>query len=139
MKIEDTLSAYDREIGCRIRVRRKALGLTQAELGQTIGVSFQQIQKYERGRNRVSSSTLIALAQVLGVKPSQLLDGLAGDAAVATPAADLVRDLLAAPHGLAIAKAVRTLSTRDAALVAAFATRLAGAGEQAGAPLSEAA
>ncbi len=60
----DPVDAY---VGNQIRTSRKALGLSQADFGQAIGVSFQQVQKYERGANRVSASTLLRTASVLGV------------------------------------------------------------------------
>ena len=57
----------EREIGARIRARRRQLGLSQGELADQLGVSFQQVQKYERGTNRVAASTLAAIALALGV------------------------------------------------------------------------
>ena len=54
-------------IGARIRTRRRQLGLSQSDLAGRLGVSFQQVQKYERGANRVAASTLLAAAQALGV------------------------------------------------------------------------
>jgi transcriptional regulator with XRE-family HTH domain len=55
----------DIAIGARMRLRRKSLGVSQSALADRIGVSFQQVQKYERGANRVSGSTLVAVAQAL--------------------------------------------------------------------------
>ncbi len=55
----------DLEVGARLKQRRLELGLTQQQLANAIGVKFQQIQKYERGSNRVSSSNLFALANIL--------------------------------------------------------------------------
>lgn len=63
----------DRAIGARVRHVRKLRGMTQTELGESLGVTFQQIQKYERGTNRISTSALILLAQALNVSPSALL------------------------------------------------------------------
>ena len=60
-------------VGARIRARRKQVGKSQDELGKACGISFQQIQKYERGVNRVSGSRLITLCKVLDLKPEQLL------------------------------------------------------------------
>lgn len=57
----------EREIGARMRARRRQLHLSQAELAEKLGVSFQQVQKYERGANRVAASTLITAAEALGV------------------------------------------------------------------------
>lgn len=64
----------DVRIGATVRRFREARGLTQAGLGDGIGVTFQQIQKYERGANRVSASTLLAIAEVLGCSVADLFD-----------------------------------------------------------------
>jgi len=57
----------DLAIGARLRTRRRQLGLSQSDLSERLGVSFQQVQKYERGANRVAASTLLAAAQALNV------------------------------------------------------------------------
>jgi transcriptional regulator with XRE-family HTH domain len=54
-------------IGARMRTRRRQLGLSQSDLAGRLGVSFQQVQKYERGANRVAASTLLAASEALGV------------------------------------------------------------------------
>jgi transcriptional regulator with XRE-family HTH domain len=64
----------DRAVGLRIAALRKAKGLSQTELGQHVGVTFQQVQKYEKGVNRVSSSRLQQIAQFLEV-PMSILFG----------------------------------------------------------------
>lgn len=70
----------DIAIGQRVKFRRQEAGLTQAELGQKIGVSIQQIQKYETGRNRISATRLVEIAGLLKTRASELLgEGLAGD------------------------------------------------------------
>jgi transcriptional regulator with XRE-family HTH domain len=63
----------DLNVGARIRLRRKALGITQSELAQALGLTFQQVQKYERGVNRVSASVLVKIAQRLECPVSYLL------------------------------------------------------------------
>lgn len=55
----------DRSVGNRVRLRRKTVGLSQTELGQAIGLTFQQVQKYEQGANRISASKLYQIATVL--------------------------------------------------------------------------
>jgi transcriptional regulator with XRE-family HTH domain len=60
-------------IGARIRARRRLLGLSQEQLGESLGVTFQQIQKYERGLNRVAASTLVRIAEILDLPASALL------------------------------------------------------------------
>ncbi|GAA0590412.1 helix-turn-helix transcriptional regulator [Caenispirillum bisanense] len=57
----------DVNVGVRLRLRRTLLGMTQQQLGDAIGVTFQQVQKYERGTNRISASRLYDMACVLGV------------------------------------------------------------------------
>jgi transcriptional regulator with XRE-family HTH domain len=54
-------------VGARIRLRRKQLSMTQTDLAQRLGITFQQVQKYEKGSNRVGASRLAHLAQILGV------------------------------------------------------------------------
>jgi transcriptional regulator with XRE-family HTH domain len=60
-------------IGARMRTRRRQLALSQSDLADRLGVSFQQVQKYERGANRVAASTLLTAAQVLGTSISWLV------------------------------------------------------------------
>lgn len=70
---EEEAIRLDREIGARLRFARRVRGLNQAELGRAINVSFQQVQKYELGSNRISASALILLARALEVSPLELL------------------------------------------------------------------
>jgi transcriptional regulator with XRE-family HTH domain len=63
-------------VGQRIRERRTLLGLTQQQLAELIGVTYQQAHKYERGINRISAARLYALARVLGVEVGYFFDGL---------------------------------------------------------------
>jgi transcriptional regulator with XRE-family HTH domain len=63
----------DVEVGARIRTIRRRLGLSQTELGHALGVTFQQVQKYERGTNRVAGSTLVRLCRKLNVAPADVL------------------------------------------------------------------
>ena len=66
-------SPVDAHVGARIRLRRKLLGLSQQQLAERLGLTFQQVQKYERGANRVAASTLLAAAQTLGTSISWLV------------------------------------------------------------------
>lgn len=66
----------DRLVGARIRRRRIHLGVSQLQLAEAIGVSTQQFQKYEDGRNRVAASRLMAIARTLSCTTSELLGGL---------------------------------------------------------------
>jgi transcriptional regulator with XRE-family HTH domain len=62
-------------IGARLKILRLAAGLSQNALGEAIGITFQQIQKYEKGQDRVAASTLQVLAGVLKVHPGSFFDG----------------------------------------------------------------
>ena len=66
----------DRHVGARIRERRIMLGLTQQQLADLIGVTYQQAHKYERGINRVSAGRLFEIARVLSVPVSYFFEGL---------------------------------------------------------------
>ena len=73
----------DVAIGARLRVLRKGLNMSQTELGRRLGVTFQQVQKYERGTNRLAGSTLLRAAQALGVHPGELFGEDQGSAPAA--------------------------------------------------------
>lgn len=64
--------AVDVYVGERVRAERNRCGLSQGALGEAIGVTFQQVQKYERGANRISASMLVRIAQTLGVTAADL-------------------------------------------------------------------
>jgi transcriptional regulator with XRE-family HTH domain len=66
----------DVHVGLRIKTRRMLVGMSQANLGQAAGISFQQVQKYERGTDRISASRLYEFARCLGVQPAYFFDGL---------------------------------------------------------------
>ena len=68
----------DKQIGWRIRERRKVLGLNQTKLADGLGISFQQFQKYERGFNRITAGRLYDCAQLLDVRPEYFFEGLEG-------------------------------------------------------------
>jgi transcriptional regulator with XRE-family HTH domain len=68
-------NAVDTHVGQRICARRIHLGMTQTELGDAIGLSFQQVQKYEKGVNRVGASRLQQISDALGVAPSYFFEG----------------------------------------------------------------
>ncbi len=76
-------SLADRHVGTRIRERRVMLGLSQQQLAQMIGVTYQQAHKYERGLNRISAGRLFEIAQVLKVPVSWFFEGLAEESRAA--------------------------------------------------------
>ena len=71
----------DIHVGARLRLRRTLLGMSQDKLGQALGLTFQQIQKYERGANRIGSSRLYQLGQILDVPVSYFFDDMTEDIA----------------------------------------------------------
>jgi transcriptional regulator with XRE-family HTH domain len=70
----DTPNPIDVRVGARLRLRRTMLGLSQEKLGEAIGLTFQQVQKYERGANRIGASRLYELSRVLDVPVSFFFD-----------------------------------------------------------------
>ena len=72
-------SEIDRHVGSRIRERRIMMGLSQQQMADMIGVTYQQAHKYERGINRISAGRLFEITQVLAVPISYFFDGLDGD------------------------------------------------------------
>lgn len=78
--------ALDAALGQRIRERRLALSLTQADLGKRVGLTFQQVQKYENGSNRVTALMLVKLAKALDLGISDLMRDLEDDPAAEGPA-----------------------------------------------------
>jgi transcriptional regulator with XRE-family HTH domain len=68
----------DMHVGGRIRLRRNMLGMSQEKLGESLGITFQQIQKYEKGTNRVGASRLQAIASILGVPVSFFFEDAPG-------------------------------------------------------------
>jgi transcriptional regulator with XRE-family HTH domain len=98
----------DLHVGARIRMRRKILGVSQERLADDLGLTFQQVQKYERGANRVSASKLYEIARSLQAPISYFFDGLADPLAAAeqyAPAGDdrFVHDFLMTSEGLELA------------------------------------
>lgn len=86
----------DAHVGSRIRLRRNILGMSQERLGESLGISFQQIQKYERGTNRVGASRLQSIATILNVHVSFFFEEVSGNnPIIAAPHASSLDDLQA--------------------------------------------
>lgn len=79
----------DIHVGKRLRLRRTLLSMSQEQLAAAVGVTFQQIQKYERGSNRVSASRLYDIARVLGVSISFFFEDISGDVTANRPTQNL--------------------------------------------------
>ena len=102
-------NAVDVSIGTRIRMRRMELSITQADLGTHMGISFQQIQKYEKGVNRVGGSRMQQLATLLKVPVGYFYDGAPGGQPGFKPDGSDVSSFMTSPDGIAIAQAVQRL------------------------------
>jgi transcriptional regulator with XRE-family HTH domain len=79
-------NAIDVWIGARIRARRTIVGISQEQLADQIGLTFQQVQKYERGGNRVSASRMVDLAEALGTTPAYFFENMPADIRNQSPA-----------------------------------------------------
>ncbi|NIX75275.1 helix-turn-helix domain-containing protein [Microvirga terricola] len=102
--VKKSPSDADRHVGMRIRLRRVSIGMSQERLGDILGLTFQQVQKYEKGTNRVGAGRLVDIAGALGVSVGYFFEGYAK----ATPSNSLHDDLqpLISTHdGLALARA----------------------------------
>lgn len=90
-----TPNPIDQHVGNRVRMRRTMLGFSQEKLGGALGLTFQQVQKYEKGTNRIGASRLQAISKILDVPPSFFFDGAptSGD-----NAADGFRDASTVPY-----------------------------------------
>ena len=78
-------NAIDVHVGSRVRMRRTLLGMSQEKLGEALGLTFQQVQKYERGANRISSSRLFDLTHVLDVPVSYFFDEMSAATSARSP------------------------------------------------------
>src|SRR4051812_445920 len=112
-------AAIDDHVGARIRERRIMLGLTQQQLAEMIGVTYQQAHKYERGINRISAGRLYEISQVLSVPIGYFFDGLEGqDSRAVSPrermCLELARNFAQIPnerHQEALSQLARALAT----------------------------
>ena len=98
----------DKHVGGRVRMRRMMLDMSQEKLGDALGLTFQQVQKYEKGTNRISASRLQHISHVLQVPVPFFFEGapqVLGQPNEIGEAPAYVSDFLASSHGLALAKA----------------------------------
>lgn len=99
----------DKHVGSRVRMRRMMLGMSQEKLGDALGLTFQQVQKYEKGTNRIGASRLQQISIILQVPVSFFFDGAPNSIATETlgeaPSPAYVSDFLATSDGLALTKA----------------------------------
>ena len=110
----------DKHVGARVRMRRMMLGMSQEKLGDSLGLTFQQVQKYEKGANRIGASRLQQISHILQVPVSFFFEGAPqtpgqpASGAAEAPAPAYVSDFLATSDGLALTKAF--MGIKDAKL-----------------------
>jgi transcriptional regulator with XRE-family HTH domain len=104
----------DKSVGARIRMQRMVRGLSQTDLGNAVGVTFQQIQKYEKGSNRVGASRLQQIANVLKVAPDFFFDKASAKAVDASGSREtaIIDEFISSRDGVALSKAFANI--RDA-------------------------
>ena len=100
----------DRHVGSRVRMRRMMLGMSQEKLGDALGLTFQQVQKYEKGTNRIGASRLQQISLILQVPVAFFFEGAPPPPGIATGLEEAqspayVTDFLATTDGLALVKA----------------------------------
>jgi transcriptional regulator with XRE-family HTH domain len=100
----------DKHVGSRVRMRRMMLGMSQAKLGDGLGITFQQVQKYEKGTNRMGASRLQHISHILQIPVPFFFEGapqLTGQPTEIgeAPSPACVSDFLATPDGFALTKA----------------------------------
>ena len=103
----------DKHVGSRVRMRRMMLGMSQEKLGDALGLTFQQVQKYEKGTNRIGASRLQQISQILQVPVAFFFEGapvISGEFEPSTgmqeaPSPAYVSDFLATSDGLSLTKA----------------------------------
>jgi transcriptional regulator with XRE-family HTH domain len=111
----------DKHVGSRVRMRRMMLSMSQEKLGDALGLTFQQVQKYEKGTNRIGASRLQQIAQILQVQVSFFFEGAPSAITIGrheglseAPSPAYVSDFLATSDGLSLTKAF--MKIRDAKL-----------------------
>jgi transcriptional regulator with XRE-family HTH domain len=108
---EKSLNLIDKHVGSRVRMQRKMRGMSQTTLGDAMHLTFQQVQKYEKGSNRISASRLQQISHILQVPVTFFFEGVPSVPGVphaigATPSPAYVTDFLATSEGLALIKAL---------------------------------
>jgi transcriptional regulator with XRE-family HTH domain len=106
------LNPTDKHVGSRVRMRRLMLDMSQTDIADALGVTFQQVQKYEKGTNRISASRLQHISQILQVPVSFFFEGAPAASGIPqaaktadAPSPAYVTDFLATSDGLSLVKA----------------------------------
>ncbi len=106
----------DKHVGSRVRMRRVLLGMSQEKLGEALNLTFQQVQKYEKGTNRIGASRLSQISKILGVQVAFFFEGAPVDSSFDDTSslmagfaegeqASYISDIMSTPDGLQLARA----------------------------------
>ena len=118
----------DVHVGARIRMRRQLINMSQERLGELLGITFQQVQKYEKGSNRISASRLFYASKTLGVPVQFFYDGLPGvegpDGLREPSSADEFSVAMMSPEGVQLAKAFKDANSSTMRKLIASLARL---------------
>jgi transcriptional regulator with XRE-family HTH domain len=123
----------DKHVGARVRARRILVGMSQEKLGNSLGLTFQQVQKYEKGTNRIGASRLQNISKTLNVPVSYFFEGAPIEATAGgfaeTEQSGFVADILSTPEGISLAKAfMRITDARVRRKIVELVTMMADAG-----------
>ncbi|MBJ6127676.1 helix-turn-helix domain-containing protein [Microvirga splendida] len=106
--MKKSTGSIDKEVGSRVRMRRVSIGMSQEKLGDMLGLTFQQVQKYEKGMNRISVARLIEIAKILGVDIHFFLNGVTSITSTPGFAEETpptyVADMMSTPEGLQLVR-----------------------------------
>jgi transcriptional regulator with XRE-family HTH domain len=121
-----TKNELDQRVGERLRSRRLKMGFSQTELGAAAGVTFQQIQKYERGTNRISASRMIQFGEKLGVPPAYFVEGFGGGSKADgdTAKTRAIESVAASNEGVAVLEAMAQMTPSRRRFVVTLARAL---------------
>ena len=107
----------DKHVGNRVRMRRLMLNMSQTKLADALGLTFQQVQKYEKGANRIGASRLQHTSQILGVPVEYFFEGAPGQSPKPNgkhaPSWDYVTEFIATAEGIALIKAFTRLRSAE--------------------------
>lgn len=106
-------NVIDAHVGARVRIRRLEQKLSQETLGKELGLTFQQVQKYEKGTNRVSASVMWDLCRILAVQPNYFYEGLTRTGKVSDKTVDSVKEFALTRDGQRIVRAFAAIKKPD--------------------------
>lgn len=111
-------NSIDKHVGSRVRMRRMMIGMSQEQLGEALGLTFQQVQKYEKGTNRVGASRLQRISEILRVPVSFLFEGVPtdiskGEGLSSVQSPTYVSDFFTTSQGLALIRAFTRINDAE--------------------------